>query len=189
MTKKSNHLSYPYMKTNIIPKTETIISNYGNGIAVGLRGTREQIELAFNRFFNLGATGKKTVGEFTEDVGTWSTLGRSWGDGFLHYMGEGFAYFLSSEEKMVECLKWEKVRLWQDSEISAQYKGAKSQAKKIKGLQFLRDAFESAQKEVDSYPRENFMGWNVESSPNEKGVREGSSDWDEDEFAMMNKAI
>lgn len=176
------------MKTNIIPTTETIISNYGNGIAVGLKGTREQIELAFNRFFNLGATGKKAVGEFTEDLGTWSTLGRSWGDGFLHYMGEGFAYFLSTEEKMVDSLKWEKVRLWQDSEISAQFKGNPT-FKKLKGQLFLNAARAAAQKEVDSYARENFMGWNVESTPNEKGVREGSSDWDEDEFSMMQKAI
>ena len=161
------------MKTNHIPTTETIISNYGNGIAVGLKGTREQIELAFNRFFNLGATGKKAVGEFTEDVGTWSTLGRSWGDGFLHYVGENFAYFLSSEEKMIDSLKWEKVRLWQDSPTSKLFKGNKESGKR-----FLRTALLEASDEVASYPRENFMGWNVEKNPNGHLVREGSADWD-----------
>jgi hypothetical protein len=151
--------------------TETI-SSYGNGLAFGLAGTREQIERSFNRYFNLGVAASNVSRNTQEEEG-WASNGRTLGDGFLHYIGESFAYFLTTEEDIIRGLTWENVRLWQDSPISSQYK--RNPAK------FLRDAEAAARDSVGLIPRENFMGWATDRVPQGFGMMEGSSDWDSED--------
>jgi hypothetical protein len=146
-----------------------VISSYGNGLAFGLSGTRKQIERSFNRFFNLGIAGANVTSNI-DDEGGWTSNGQTLGDGFLHYIGESFAYFLTTSEDIIRGLTWENVRLWQDSPISSQYK--KNPAK------FMQDAQEVARDTFANYARENFMGWATDRVPEGHLIREGSNDWD-----------
>jgi hypothetical protein len=146
-----------------------VISSYGNGLAFGLSGTRQQIERSFNRFFNLGIAGANVTSNI-DDEGGWVSNGQTLGDGFLHYIGESFAYFLTTEADIVRGLTWENVRLWQDSPISKQYKGNTEK--------FKTDAMQAAKDTLDAIPRENFMGWATDRVPEGHLIREGSSDWD-----------
>lgn len=142
-------------------KANIIISTYGNGIAVGLQGTKEQIEREFNRFFNWGATGVGQVG------------------GYLHELSDSFAYFLSTETDMLRAMAYECMTRWQDSPISSQYKSAplKRGEKKSKGTTFRQHARNAAIDEFNSYPRENFMLF--EKSPNDiyNELDGGAPDW------------
>jgi hypothetical protein len=145
-----------------------MISCYGNGLALGLSGTKAQIERSFNRFFNLGIAGANVTSNIDEEGG-WASNGQTLGDGFLHYIGERFAYFLTTEADIVRGLTWENIRLWQDSPISAQYKG---NAEKFKA-----DALQAATDTFKALPRENFMGWSTDRVPEGHAIREGQSDW------------
>lgn len=145
------------------------ISSYGNGLAFGLSGTREQIERSFNRFFNLGVAGANVTSNI-DDEGGWVSNGQTLGDGFLHYIGERFAYFLTTEADIIRGLTWENVRLWQDSPVSAQYKKQKEK--------FMQDAEQAARDTLSNIPRENFMGWATDRIPDGHLIREGSRDWD-----------
>jgi hypothetical protein len=144
------------------------ISSYGNGLAFGLSGTRQQIERSFNRYFNLGVAGANVTSNI-DDEGGWVSNGQTLGDGFLHYIGESFAYFLTTEKDIVKGLAWENVRLWQDSPISCQYK--KNSAK------FMHDAEAVARDTFESITRENFMGWATDRTTEGHAIREGQSDW------------
>jgi hypothetical protein len=146
-----------------------VISSYGNGLAFGLSGTRAQIERSFNRYFNLGIAGANVTSNI-DDEGGWVSNGQTLGDGFLHYIGESFAYFLTTEADIIRGLTWENIRLWQDSPISKQYKG--------KSEKFKTDALQAARDTLDAITRENFMGWATDTEPAGMAVREGSSDWD-----------
>lgn len=146
-----------------------VLSSYGNGLAFGLSGTREQIERSFNRFFNLGIAGANVTSNI-DDEGGWVSNGQTLGDGFLHYIGDSFAYFLTTENDIIRGLTWENVRLWQDSPISRQYK--KNSAK------FMRDAEAVARDTFANIPHENFMGWSTDRVPEGHQIREGSADWD-----------
>lgn len=115
------------------------VSTYGNGLAVGLQGTREEIEYTFNRFFNWGATGLGGMGEY------------------LHDLSESFAYFLASEESMIRAMSFENMARWQDTPISEQYKARPRHHKKPNGIQFRHDAEAAARAEFNSFERENFM--------------------------------
>jgi len=156
------------MTKNNTTATE-VISSYGNGLAFGLSGTRQQIERSFNRYFNIGVAGANVTSNL-DDEGGWTTSGKTLGDGFLHYIGESFAYFLTTEADIVRGLTWENVRLWQDSPISKQYKGTKGK--------MLADAEAAARDTFASLTRENFMGWATDTEPAGMAVREGSADWD-----------
>jgi len=116
-----------------------IISSYGHGIAVGLEGSKKEIERTFNRFFNWGAIG---AGEGVE---------------YLHELSNKFSYFLSTEESMVRAMTAENIVKWQNSEISGQYKTPSRHYKKDNGKKFLADAAQSARDEYESFPRESFM--------------------------------
>lgn len=146
-----------------------VLSSYGNGIAFGLSGTKAQIERSFNRFFNLGIAGSNVTSNI-DDEGGWTSGGQTLGDGFLHYIGQSFAYFLTTEADIIRGLTWENVRLWQDSPISKQYKG--------KPTKFLIDATQAATDTLANIPRENFMGWATDRVPEGHLIREGSADWD-----------
>ena len=145
------------------------ISSYGNGLAFGLSGTKEQIERSFNRYFNIGAAGANVTSNI-DDEGGWVSNGQTLGDGFLHYIGESFAYFLTTEADVIRALTWENVRLWQDSPVSSQYK--RNSAK------FMQDAQSAARDTFETITRENFMGWSTDRSTEGLAIREGSSDWD-----------
>lgn len=125
--------------TNTMEQANIIISAYGNGIAVGLNGTREQIERTFNRFFNWGATGSGELG------------------GYLHDLSDKFSYFLSNEKNMLRALTSETIMRWQDSEIADQYKTPSRHHKKNNGKKFFEDAQKVARDEYASFKREPFM--------------------------------
>jgi hypothetical protein len=116
-----------------------IISAYGNGIAVGLNGTKEQIERTFNRFFNWGATGVGELGSY------------------LHELSDNFAYFLSTEADMLRAMTYETMTRWQDSPVSEQYKARPRFHKKPNGEKFRADAVQAARDEYNSFARESFM--------------------------------
>jgi hypothetical protein len=147
--------------------TETI-SSYGNGLAFGLSGTKEQIERSFNRYFNLAIAGANVTSNMDEEGG-WASNGETLGDGFLHFIGENFAYFLTTKEDIVRGLTWENIRLWQDTPIAKQYKGNPEK--------FKTDAMKAAQDTLDAITRENFMGWATDREPEGHAIREGQSDW------------
>jgi hypothetical protein len=157
---------------NATPAATEAISSYGNGLAFGLSGNRHQIELSFNRYFNLGIAGANVTSNI-DDEGGWVSNGQTLGDGFLHYIGENFAYFLTTSEDIIRGLTWENIRLWQDSPVSAQYK--KNPAK------FKSDAQQTAIDTFNGITRENFMGWATDRVPEGHLIREGSSDWCDNE--------
>jgi hypothetical protein len=145
-----------------------VISAYGNGLAFGLSGTKEQIERAFNRWFNIGVAGANVRSNLMEEGG-WATSGETLGDGFLHFIGENFAYFLTTKEDIVRGLTWENVRLWQDTPIAKQYKR--------KNEKFMHDARQAAIETFNAIKHENFMGWATDREPEGHAIREGQSDW------------
>lgn len=145
-----------------------VLSSYGNGLAFGLSGSRQEIERSFNRLFNLGIAGANVTSHI-DDEGGWVSNGQTLGDGFLHYIGESFAYFLTTSEDIIRGLTWENIRLWQDSPISTQYK---RNAEKFKA-----DALQAATDTLNAIPRENFMGWATDRVPEGYAIREGQSDW------------
>jgi hypothetical protein len=116
-----------------------VISSYGHGIAVGLEGTKKQIERTFNRFFNWGAIGAAESVEY------------------LHELSNKFSYFISTEENMIRAMTAENIVKWQDSEISGQYKTPSRHYKKNNGKKFLADAAQAARDEYESFKREGFM--------------------------------
>jgi len=148
------------------------ISSYGNGLAFGLSGTKAQIERSFNRYFNLAIAGANVTSNIDEEGG-WASNGQTLGDGFLHYIGENFAYFLTTEVDIVRGLTWENIRLWQNSPISAQYKHNPEK--------FKADALQAATDTFRALPRENFMGWSTDRMPEGHAIREGQSDWCDNE--------
>lgn len=152
-----------------------IISTYGNGIAVGLQGNKEQIEQTFNRFFNWGAAAPNaTFMRSNEDCET--NIG-DFGDSYLHEVFGGFSYFLSTEEAMVKALESEYLANWQDTSISKQYKGTRNK-KKVAGLKFRDDAKNAARDEFNAYKKENFMLYNKSESPLFKISDGGAPSWD-----------
>ena len=156
-------------------QAQIIISTYGNGIAVGLVGTREEIEPIFNRFFNWGAAAPnaslvRSNGDCEAEIG-------DYGDDYLHEVFEKFFYFLSTEEDMIEAIKNEYVARWQDTEISEQYKGHRKN-KKDCGKKFLQDAEDAARDEFHSYHKENFMLYSKSETPMFRMLDGGASTWD-----------
>jgi len=136
-------------------QAKILISLYGNGIAVGLNGTREQIERTYNRFFNWGAAGsnanvERTSGDSEIQLG-------ELGDSYLHHVGDTFAYFLSTEENMIRALTYENMTKWQDTEVADQYKTKPRNHKKESGKVFREHASIAAQDEYNAFERENFM--------------------------------
>lgn len=113
----------------------TIISPYGNGIAVGLEGDKESTNRAFNRFYNF-----------------------SNGNPSLHEMGGTFSYFLTTEEELIHALETERIVRWQDSAKSAQFKATSRTSKREAGKRFLAEAHADAVAEFATFERENFMG-------------------------------
>lgn len=132
-----------------------IISTYGQGIAVGLEGIKEQIELAFNRFFNWGAAGS---GASIERAGGDSEISiGDVGDSYLHFISDNFAYFLSTPEAMIHAMSYEIMSKWQDSPTSSLYKQKNRNEKKLSGEIFKEHAIAAAEDEYNSFKRENFM--------------------------------
>lgn len=136
-------------------KAKVLISPYGNGIAVGLEGTKEQIEREYNRFFNWGAAGAGA--NIERASGDCEMQHGELGDAYLHYVGESFAYFLSTQEDMIRALTYEHLTKWQDTETSAQYKTKPRNHKKDSGKVFREHAQIAAQDEYNQIERENFM--------------------------------
>lgn len=162
-----------------------IISTYGNGLAVGLNGTREQIEQTFNRFFNWGAAAPNAT--FMRSNDDCETAIGEFGDSYLHEVFDGFAYFLSSEEDMIKALTSEYLANWQDTPISKQYKGGRSN-KKVSGVKFRKDAENAARDEFNSYRKENFMLYNKSESPLFKVSTGGAPAWDSSSMTFGEKA-
>jgi hypothetical protein len=118
-----------------------IVSLYGSEIAIGIEGTKQEINQQFNRFFNLGGAAANCTSAFcSEDSDT--------GDNYLHFMCDTFAYFLSSEEDMIKAFETESlVNL--NSKSNPQFKGKKD------GV--LAEVKQAAKETYQNIRRENFM--------------------------------
>ena len=118
-----------------------VVSLYGSQIAVGIEGSKEQIEGQFTRFFNMAGAAPNCTSAFcSEDYDT--------GDNYLHYMSDNFAYFLSSEEAMIKAFETEQlVKI--NSRSNPEYKGKKG------GI--LQEVVETAKEAYKNIKRENFM--------------------------------
>ena len=152
-----------------------IISTYGNGIAVGIMGNREQVEQTFNRFFNWGAAAHETTYERTS--GDSVLEGDSFGDSYLHELAPNFHYFLSTEDAMINAMTAQNLANWQDTPVSKQYKGTRN-AKKQSGQKFRNDALNAARDEYDSFTKENFMLYKKSETPLFRVLDGGPSSWD-----------
>jgi hypothetical protein len=118
-----------------------IISLYGSEIAVGIEGTKEEINQQFNRFFNMGAAAPNCTSSFcSEDSDT--------GENYLHFTCDRFAYFLSTEEDMIKALATEKI-VSANGQSNPEHKGKKGG--------FLSELQALAEKEYKEIKRENFM--------------------------------
>jgi hypothetical protein len=132
---------------------QIIISNYGNGIAVGLEGDKDFIEMQINRFFNFGAISKN--GEF-------------------HFQSENFGYFVSSEDSMISALAAQKFMRFLIDGTSKLFK---------KNPKAMNDATMSdARKEYESFKFENFMSYQVSESNKSFGTASNgrAEVWEED---------
>jgi hypothetical protein len=114
--------------TAIQPADKIIVSNYGNGLAIGLQGSKEFQDSNFTRFYNTGAVAAT---------------------GDLHEVGEFFAYFLSDSAKMVQALTLANHLKMVSDGRSKLFKGMP--------VEMQGATIEDAEKEFDSYPREEFM--------------------------------
>lgn len=118
-----------------------VVSLYGSEIAVGIEGTREEINLQFNRFFNLGGAAHNCTEQFcSEESNT--------GDNYLHFMSDRFAYFLSSEEAMTEAFQTEML-MNANARPNPEHKGKKD------GI--LNEVKALAKELYKNIKRENFM--------------------------------
>jgi len=118
-----------------------IVSLYGSEIAIGIEGTKEEINQQFNRFFNLGGAAANCTSAFcSEDSDT--------GDNYLHFMCDTFAYFLSSEEDMIKAFETESLISF-NSKSNPQFKGKKD------GV--LAEVKQAAKETYQNIRRENFM--------------------------------
>lgn len=107
---------------------QIIISNYANGIAVGLYGDSEFRKKQFNRFYNYGAVTK---------------------EGSLHSLFPDFAYFLSEKQRMLKALATE-------AHVKIIMNGHSKLYKKTPEL-MRQKTLQEARKQFDSYGREEFM--------------------------------
>ena len=139
---------------NTTHQQNIIISTYGNGIAVGLVGTRKEIEPIFNRFFNWGAAAPNA--SLMRSNGDCEAEAGDYGDDYLHEVYDRFFYFLSTEEDTINAIKHQYLARWQDTAVAEQYKGHRAN-KKAAGKKFLQHAENAARDEFDSYTKENFM--------------------------------
>ena len=118
-----------------------IVSLYGSEIAIGIEGTKQEINQQFNRFFNLGGAAANCTEQFcSEDSDT--------GDTYLHFMCDTFAYFLSSEEDMIKAFETEQL-INLNSKSNPQFKGKKD------GV--LAEVKQAAKETYENLRRENFM--------------------------------
>jgi hypothetical protein len=163
-----------------------IVSTYGNGIAVGIIGTREQAEPTFNRFFNWGAAANETTYERTS--GDSVLEGDSFGDSYLHELSPSFHYFLSTEEAMVKAMAAQNLANWQDTAISKQYKGNR-QNKKQSGAKFRSEAIKAACDEYESFTKENFMLYKKSEVSQLKVLDGGAPTWDSSAMTFGEKAL
>jgi hypothetical protein len=147
---------------NIRNNAKIVISQYGSGIAVGISGSKDQIQQTFNRFFNWG--GAAPTATFMRSSQDCEMEFGEMGDAYLHEIGETFSYFLSTDESMVKAMSAEYLAHWQDTPISKQYKGERS-SKKSCGMKFREDAMKAANDEYNSFERENFMQFTKSQSP------------------------
>jgi hypothetical protein len=118
-----------------------VISLYGSEIAVGIEGTKEQINQQFNRFFNMGGAAPNCTSAFcSEDSNT--------GDNYIHFLSDRFAYFLSNEEAMIKALETEQL-MNMNAKPNPEHKGKKD------GI--LNDVKALALDLYKNIKRENFM--------------------------------
>lgn len=114
--------------TAIQPENKIIVSNYGNGLAIGLQGSKEFQESEFIRFYNTGAVSAT---------------------GDLHEVGEFFSYFLSDATKMVNALTLANHLKMVTDGRSKLFKNMPAE---------MQDAtIADAEREFNEYAREEFM--------------------------------
>ncbi len=79
---------------------KTFITRSADGLALGLQGAREEIELEYNMMFNYGVAGPN-LGKRT---GPWTDFNEA-ADNFLHWITDDFAYFRTEHKALKNGLK------------------------------------------------------------------------------------
>lgn len=148
------------------------ISRYGAGIAVGMEGTKEQIENQFNRFFNLAGAGHGCTASYC-------SADKNVGDDYLHWASDNFAYFLSTDEIMEQALVNEKI-IQLNSKSNPEFKGKKN------GI--LDELKKQASQEYSQIQRENFMQYKTSENIAMKKVESNNSDLDYSSMSYADMA-
>ena len=149
-----------------------VISSYGNGIAVGIEGSNDEIQIQFNRFFNHGGAGKNCTEDFCNEQGA--------GDNYLHFVSDRFAYFLSSEESMIGSLLNEKLTKLNCSP-NPSLKGKKGGIFNELKLQ--------SQNEYNLIKRENFMGFKPSEFNSYQQLDGGAPSWDDSSVSLAESVL
>lgn len=151
-----------------------IVSLYGSEIAVGIEGTREQIEQQFNRFFNLGAAASGCTSKFcSEDSNV--------GDNYLHFLSDTFAYFLSSEKAMVKALETEQFVNMNNGADNSKFAGKKFGAMEVVKAQAIED--------FKNIKRENFMLYKSSEVVATKQLDGGAPSWDMSDVSLAETML
>jgi len=151
-----------------------VISSYGNGLAVGIEGSNEEIQTQFNRFFNHGAAGRNCTEDFCNEQGA--------GDNYIHFLSDRFAYFLSSEEAMLGAILNEKLM-----GLNAGLIDCKSAKGKKDGL--LHELKKESQENYNEIRRENFMGFNTSEGNYYKQLDGGAPSWDKSSVSLAESVL
>jgi hypothetical protein len=145
---QNNQNVAPEILSVIKPVGNLVISRYGNGIAVGISGSRKERVETFNRFFNHGGAAENLKCTAAREDAT-SYIG----DGYLHDIfddeDKGFSYFLSTESSLLKSL---------ETEFAARFPLGACAAWKGKGGGFKESMKAAAAASFNSIRRENFMG-------------------------------
>lgn len=150
-----------------------VISRYGNGIAVGIQGNKDQIEMQFNRFFNLGGAANGCTSNYCSND-------KNVGDDYLHEMSDTFSYFLSTEEAMVDALTNELI-VKLNSQSNPTLKGKKG------GV--LAELKAQAQEQYDQIEKENFMQYKTSDAITMAKLDGGKGDWDKSSMSYADMAV
>jgi hypothetical protein len=170
--------SFPVM-TNTTNQQNTnnnlVISSYGNGLAVGIEGSREEIEIQFNRFFNHGGAGRFCTEDFCSENG-------EAGDNYLHFTCDRFAYFLSDDDSMIGAMLNEKLMQANiDPSSNLIHKGKKG------GI--YNELKENAIQEFSAIKRENFMGFKPSEVNFYQQLDGGAPSWDASSVSLSEQML
>jgi hypothetical protein len=151
-----------------------VVSSYGNALAIGVEGSKEEIETQFNRFFNHGAAGRNCTEDFCNEEGC--------GDNYLHFTSDKFAYFLSTDEAMVGALLNEKL-------MTLNSRLGELQSVKGKKGGLYNELKAEAEKDYSLLRRENFMGFKSPEANVYQQLDGGAPTWDSSSVSLAESVL